>query len=526
MNILLCVLCFVLGMGACTKQIEGEKAIPQDSSGSIDIPPVEGIRMKDVLGINGFEWEFLVNNEIDPVRTNLIKPFGGFRHYLDWGRIENEEGEYAFSPTLSGNWDYDAIYAWCQQNDVTVLACVKTVPGWFLDKNYPSDLHDAENVPAAYNADRTDPASYIQLAKIGFQFAARYGKNKNIDADLVSVVPKPSWRPNQKKIGLGLVDYIECNNEPDRWWKGPKAQQTPEEYAANLSAFYDGHKGKLGRDVGVKNADPTMQVVMGGIAKPDVNFVLQMVEWCKKHRGYRQDGSVDLCFDVINYHHYSNNKQSDWSAPGIRGEAPEVSDSPAYASAFVKMAKEHLNGMQVWVTELGYDVNSNSPQRAMAIQDKSALVTQADWSIRSALMYARSGVSRIHFYMLNDVDTQSPVQYASSGFATPEGRKRPALNYVTQIRDLMGDFVYTKTLNNDPFVDLYTLGDNKIYVLTVPDEKGRQERFELDLSDEKVSQVKIHELQPASSQLSTRTEAVQGGKLVITVSETPIFVEL
>lgn len=526
MNVILYAFCLVIGMASCSKQPKGEQHELQDSLGFNGNPPVEGIKMKDVLGINGFEWEFLINNELDPVRTNLIKPFGGFRHYLDWNRMESKEGAYAFSPTLSGNWDYDAIYTWCKQNDVTVLACIKTVPDWFLEKYYPSDLYDAENVPAPYNSDRSNPASYIQFAKMGFQFAARYGNNKNVSPELVSVVPEPTWSPNQKKIGLGLIQYIECNNEPDRWWKGAKAQQSAEEYAANLSAFYDGHKGALGAGVGVKNADPSMRVVMGGLADPNPDFVRKMVAWCEKNRGYKSDGTIDLCFDVINYHHYSNNKQSDWSAPGIRGEAPELSESPKLAERFVDMAKNEFGSMEVWVTELGYDINSNSPQRALAMDGKSILETQADWSIRSALMYARNGVSRIHFYMLNDVDTQSPVQYASAGFATPDGRRRPALNYVTQVRDLMGDYEYTRTLSRDPFVDLYTLGDKKIYVLTVPDEKNREERFELDLADKNIRQVKVHELQATATQLKTHTENVDNGKLVITVSETPIFVEL
>src|SRR5690606_3381691 len=148
---------------------------------------------------------------------------------------------------------------------------------------------------------------------------------------LVSVVPEPTWSPNQKKIGLGLIQYIECNNEPDRWWKGAKAQQSAEEYAANLSAFYDGHKGALGAGVGVKNADPSMRVAMGGLAYSDLYLIRMMVACCETSRGYTSAGSIVLCFDVINYHHYWNHKQSDCSAQGIRGEAPELSVSPKLA---------------------------------------------------------------------------------------------------------------------------------------------------------------------------------------------------
>ena len=45
-----------------------------------------------------------------------------------------------------------------------------------------------------------------------------------------------------REIGLNLIKYVECENERDKWWKGRRAYQTLAEYAANLSAFYDGHK--------------------------------------------------------------------------------------------------------------------------------------------------------------------------------------------------------------------------------------------------------------------------------------------
>src|SRR5690606_1634631 len=149
-------------------------------------------------------------------------------------------------------------------------------------------------------ADKSDPASYIAMAKLGFQVAARYGRNSNVDRSLIKAV---TWgdRPDVR-AGLGSLEYIECGNEPDKDWSGPQAQQTPEEYAAQLSAFYDGHMGTLGAGIGVKQADPSMKVVMAGIASPDPTWVSRMVDWCKKNRV--KDGNYTLCFDVINYHEY------------------------------------------------------------------------------------------------------------------------------------------------------------------------------------------------------------------------------
>lgn len=485
------------------------------------------VRFKEMLGINAFEWNF--GNQRTPImpgRADFFLPFSSFRHYIDWRQIEQNKGKYGYNPTSRGGWKYDEIYEWCNAQNITVVACIKTIPTWLLE-TYPSEKRDVENVPAPYGADLSDPASYIDHAKLGFQFAARYGKNKDVDPALVHVEPAPHYNPNQKKIGLGLVNYIECNNEPNRWWKPNKvAQQTAQEYAANLSAFYDGHKGSLGPGVGVKNADPAMQVVMGGIAKASPTYVNDMVEWCRINRGLKADGSVDLCFDIINYHHYAHNRDEVKSRANQRGVAPELSRSANLADSFRAFSDEKVNGIPVWNTEVGYDVNEHSIQRAIPINGKSALETHADWSLRTALLYARHGINRLFFYMLHDVSARSTSQYASSGLVDKEGdayTSKPAWDYLLQAGKLIGEYYYQETLSADPIVDLYALGDKKMYVLTIPDETGREKKFELSVGDSK--EVRIHKLVIGSKEVQTTTQPVTNGKITITVSETPIFVE-
>ncbi|MFC3196179.1 hypothetical protein ACFOET_01000 [Parapedobacter deserti] len=479
-----------------------------------------------MLGVNAFEWNFGDQRiPTHPDHTFFFKPFSSFRHYLDWRQIENDEGKYRYNPSARGNWKYDEIYQWCKEQDIMVLVCLKTIPDW-LNATYPPEKRDSENVPAPYGADLSDPKSYIKFAQLGFQFAARYGANKDVDPSLVHVDPKPHYDPNEVKIGLNLIRYIECNNEPDRWWKPKKvAQQTGSEYAANMSAFYDGHKGTLGPGVGVKAADPTMTVVMGGIAaEPD--FVNEMIAWCETHRGRKADGTIDLCFDVLNYHHYSNNKHETHNREKQRGVAPEISLSPGVAKRFLSFAEKDLPGIEVWNTEIGYDVNQRSSQKAIPIKGKSALVTHADWSIRSALMYARAGISKLFYYMLYDVSAKSTTQYMSSGFVdkVDGNTSRPAWYYLLQAKNLIGEYYYRGTINEDPIVDVYQRDEQTIYVLTVPDEIGREETYKLQVG--KVSQVKIHELNPDSDRMNTQTVAVSGGELAIKVTETPVFVEL
>ena len=511
---LLIVIFFVFAV-SCTKaqrnRIITGTALPNHSSFS------------HFLGINAFEWDFSDSEGgvvLEP-KLEIMRSFGGFRHYMDWDKLESDKGKYTFNPTRGGGWYYDRIYAKCKEENIEILSDIKDGPGWLMN-TYPADQRGYDNAPLPYGLSKSKPSSYELQAKVAFQVAARYGRNKNVDTALLSVNRTQRWNGdplNEVKVGLGYVRYIECDNERDKTWKGPKAHETAEEYAANMSAFYDGDKGKMGKGVGVKNADPTMKVVMGGLSDPNVDYVIKMIEWCKKNRGYKADGSVDLCFDVINYHLYNNGYDGGKMSVG---KAPELCQAADVADKFVAMSKKYANGTEVWITEAGYDLNPASPQRAIAIGSKSALITQADWMLRSALLYARHGLKQAFFYMLDDVDPKSTIQYSSSGFAA-DNKRRPVADYFYQTKKLIGDFHFAANLDSSPMVDQYDLGQRKMYILFVPNEKGKTAAYDLDLG--KAISAKVYTLVPGANEMSMKVMPVKNGKLSLTLTETPIFVE-
>ena len=362
------------------------------------------------------------------------------------------------------------------------------------------------------------------MARMAFQFAARYGYNKKIDSSLVHVDRHKRWPndiPNEVKIGMGLIKYIECGNERDRWWGGDDTHMTAEQYAANMSAFYDGNMGKLGRNAGVKTADAHMLVVMGGLASADIKYVQKMIDWCKTHRGYKKDGSINLCFDVINYHLYSNNGDVRVHTHPTTGIAPELSNAGSIANSFVGLANSLKQRPEVWVTENGYDINPASYQRAESIGKKTVLESQADWIIRSSLLYIRYGIKRLFFYQLFDDHAGGATQYATSGLA--EGiKRRPAADYIMQANKLMGSYNYVETINKDPLVDVYKLGKKTMYVLTIPDESGRTGSYTLRLGTAKAN---IYNLSIGADAITKKMVNTKNGSLKITATETPVFVE-
>ena len=481
--------------------------------------------LNQYFGVNAFEWDFEDPNNplvVSPTYLAAVKSFTQVRHYLDWNKLESTQGEYTFDPVHSGGWNYDAMYKSCQTNNIFVLGDIKTMPDWMI-ATYPSDQQDSENVPVPYGSDFTNPNSYILQAKVAFQYAARYGGNSKVSSSLLSVDTSTRWTSdpeNTVKKGLGLIKYMECDNERDKWWKGRKAYQTCYEYAANLSAYYDGNKNTMGPGVGVKNADPNMLVVMGGIASADPTYVHGMIEWCREHRGYRSDGSVNICWDVINYHLYPNNSFPEGNA--TTGVAPEQSIAAKTAQSFIQMSHQYATDMPVWVTETGYDMNQGSPQKAPPIGNKTAAQVEADWILRTSLLYARNGIARVFFYEAYDDNAANPTQYASSGLINDDKSRRPAADFLYQVNKVFGNFTFKKSTGSSPIVDQYQSGTQQAYVLTLPSQNGSTVSYSLDLG--LADSAYIYKPAVGANDMTSTKVKLAGGKLVVSVTETPTFV--
>ncbi len=475
--------------------------------------------LKNFFGINAFEWDFEKPTEpggLDPAALAAIKSFTGVRHYMDWEKLEGTEGRYAFNPTYNGNWSYDTIYAWCKANKIEVLPCLKTIPKWMMD-SYPAADQNNENIPMIYGRNPADPSSYKEQAMVAFQFAARYGSNKKIDRTLLKLKSD-----NELRVGLGLINYLECDNERDKWWKGRKAYQTGREYAANLSAFYDGNKNTMGPGVGVKNADPSMKVVMAGLANPSTDYVRGMIDWSREHRGSKPDGSVDCPWDIINYHLYANDASADPSKKQTTGVSPEDAMTDKFADAFIQMSHQYAGDMPVWVTEAGYDINQNSIQKAPAGNNRTALETQADWILRTSLLYARCGIQKVFYYELYDDNPGKGDRYATSGLIDENKKRRPAADFLFQTNKLFGEYTYKETINKTPVADHYTFKNTDIYMLMATAGENDAPSYTLDLGNAPYAY--IYRPMAGADNMEFVKKKTENGKIEIAVTGTPVFV--
>ncbi|MEZ0485190.1 T9SS type A sorting domain-containing protein [Fibrella aquatica] len=495
---------------------------------SVSTAPRKSPTMKRLLGINAFEWDFYQSGVpgISAPKLKALQSFGVIRHYMDWEKLELTEGNYTFNPTHAGGWNYDLMYERSKAEGIEIMTCFKDISP-YLKGTYPADQQGTDNVPVRFGSDYSKPQSYVEQARAAFQFAARYGKNTQVDPALMKVSTFSRWTNdpvNVVKIGLGLINYIECENERDKWWRGRTAYQTGREYAANMSAFYDGHKNTMGAAVGVKNADPSMTVVMGGLASISngTDYIRGMIDWCKEFRGYKADGRVDLCWDVINYHLYPDNANSMQSGTSSRGSAPELSVAAQVARNVLKLAHEACYDMPVYISETGYDLHQGSPLKAIAIGNKSVSQTQADWNLRTALLYGREGIDRVDFYQTYDLNLDCATQFCSMGFINEDFSRKLTADYFYQTKKLMGEYAFKETISTNPNVDRYEHNGQSAYALWIPDETGRTGKYTLELNGK--SAARVYSPQAGKDTMAVQLMPTTNGKLDLTLTETPIFV--
>jgi endoglucanase len=143
--------------------------------------------------------------------------------------------------------------------------------------------------------------------------------------------------------------------------------------------------------------------------------------------------------------------------------------------------------------------------------------------LRTSLLYARTGISRLFFYEAYDDNANIATQYSSSGLLNGDMSRRPAADYLYQTNKLFGTFIYQKTLNSDPIVDNYQTSDGKnMYMLVVPDQKGRTATYSLDLNG--ADSAYVYNPKAGANDMTVNKVKLTNGKLSVSVTETPTFV--
>lgn len=468
--------------------------------------------MQDFIGVNGF-----VDDPLDKLSCA-----GLLREYHNWGWDEgNLDTSYPGYPNNACAWNpswvsgpgwgfyFDEFY---QQLRTAGIRVSPDLQGSAL---YIHDFNDSlvQHKPISPAEDAKNPVSYTEHADYLFQFAARYGKTA-VSNTLLKL------RAGQPRLsGLGLTDYLENWNEPDKWWFTRGGYFTPDEFAAMCSADYDGHEGALGTTKGMKNADPQMKMVMAGLASLNLEYVRCMKLWSD----YNRQGGFPA--DVLNFHHYSEN--------GSHGISPEEDNLKAKLTALVDYRNTWLPGKEIWLSEFGYDTNPESTQAAVAIDTNDIYEVQGQWILRSFLAAAAAGIDKAFVFMLRDANAPDPNKYNSSGLTNEKWNGQQPKKSWYYVNTL------TSQLRNTRFAGQQTSGhaavnvykfvsaraDTAVYVVWCPTSANTVvQNFELTLG----RQGSVSLITPMFGMPDgwSQTLPVQNGKVKFRVSERPVFIRV
>ena len=488
-------------------------------------PPSGRATLAQFMGVNA-----LINDPIDKLAA-----IGNVREYHQWQWCEgNGDTAYPGYPNnklsfslWGGFWDFDAYYQGLQAKGVFASPVIQGGVKFVNGGNVP---------PTAAGKTSTDPSAYVAHADFMFQYAARYGRTK-VDDKLLKLAA------DQKRLtGLGTLGYLEDFNEQDASWilPGGKLLFSADEYSAMASADYDGDQGKLGKTVGVKNADPTMKMVMAGLAGQGNDIVAweKFIEsyldgiraWSTAHRG----GSFPA--DVVNLHYYSFGPDPFGTAAPRPAVSPEDDKVRETMSLLKKYRDEKLPGKELWITEFGYDTDALSRLHAPALGKNSAAVVQGQWLVRYYLALLGAGFDRAFMFILDDPCDGSDchVQFGTSGITTGKDKwdPKPGFYFLATLRARLGAYAFDSDVaSGDPNVRIMKLvtpgaSAKTAYVVWAPTSKDTTVTgYSLAIgSATKATLVTL------ADKAMNGTEAplgVSSGKVKVDVGETPsiVFVE-
>lgn len=276
-------------------------------------------------------------------------------------------------------------------------------------------------------------------AKNGVNWSQVYGSwvaaGWRIDASLMfESVPKSAWsdlagearaygRAFAQAFGPSaprpLAQSVEVGNEPGKW--------SDADFATLCRGMTEG----------LRVGDPKLKIATCNLVVGKSTAYAKSVSCLA--------GLLDR-FDVLTIHTYA--ELEGW--PTWRRSHPEDPRLPHYTNdvaALCQWRDAHAPGKPVWITEFGYDACTKPapPDGVFAKWVGSTETQQAQWLVRSLLVFSAMPVERAYIYFFNDDDT--PHVHGSSGL-TRRYEPKPAFYAVAHLQTALGGYRFSRIVEN------------------------------------------------------------------------------
>jgi serine/threonine-protein kinase ATR len=334
-----------------------------------------------------------------------------------------------------------------------------------------------------------------------------------IDASLqFESIPPSAWRNRDAALfvygeafartfgpsSTDLVEAAEIGNEPAEY-----DETTYREVFQNLAQ-------------GLRAGDPKLKIVTAAVMAEAPDKYSKNLQLLK---------DLAPLFDVISVHSYS--LIEGW--PTWRRVHPEHPDIPYLTTIRKVLAwrNQHAPDKEVWVTEFGYDASSQAPppDGPMAQWVGASETEQAQWIVRSFLLFSALGLDRAYVYFYNDEDV--PGFHSASGL-TRNFAPKPAYWAMRHLYRTLGSSRFHRVVSEKPGdLFIYEFHDplqpeTVIWVAWSPTGSQHSAKRTLEIPG-RVTNAERMSLTDAAEPVEFTASA---GRITVEISESPLYLTI
>jgi hypothetical protein len=237
---------------------------------------------------------------------------------------------------------------------------------------------------------------------------------------------------------------------------------------------------------------------------------------------------LESLYDIINLHTYAFAEQY----PTWRRSYPEDPKIKYLLPVKETIAWRNANapGKEIWITEFGWDATTKPAPTTGDFRQwvGSTETQQAQYLVRSLLVFSAMDVDRAYIYFFNDKD--EPQLHGSSGL-TRNDVPKPAFHAVAHLYRTLGDYRFERVVTQEPgrlyAYEYRHAADSKerLWAVWSPTGANRQVETDLPAPGGTIYRAERMPLKEGAAE-SVRYEVRKNGKVGLTVSESPTYLWL
>jgi len=297
-----------------------------------------------------------------------------------------------------------------------------------------------------------------------------------------------------------LVQSAEIGNEPGKW--------SDADYTRMFKAMAEG----------IRAGDPKLKIATCNLTSGKSGDYEKSVACVT---------NFPELFDVLNVHTYA--QLEGW--PIWRRSFPEDPKLPHYlqdVEALCRWRDAHAPDKPVWITEFGYDATTQ-PQEKSGTFSKWVGVTdeqQAQWLVRSLLVFSAMPVERAYVYFFNDDD--KPSVHASAGI-TRHFQPKPSYYALAHLQKALGGYRFQRVVTNElvrlRVQEYLHAQDSKkvVWAVWLPTGEGKQLPAALREVPGKLVDSQRMPLAAPGRIATSPAKQFPDGRVELTVSESPVY---